>query len=338
MLQLNDNAYNKMTAPDEPKLKLWTSMGLLLTYQCPAECEFCYYNCNPQKSGLLSIENAVNAWQQLKNIAGEHAKIHLTGGEPFLQWPHLQQLLSKAKAMSMGPVDVIETNAYWAEEQKDIIERLRFLDDHNVSRLKISYDPFHAEFVDFSRIKLLYTTACDLLGHDRVMLRWQKYFEQSPQIKGLSEEQKLDVFLQSHKQYPFRFTGKAAGKLAKKAADKQTDQIAEENCKKAFLGSKSVHIDPFGNIFNGVCSGIVIGNINENPLDVLWQKFNPAKEEFLDVLFKKGPAGFLKKATKLGYKKYRLYAGKCHLCTDLRRFFFDKGLFGPIIGPKECYI
>ncbi len=338
MLQLNDNVYNKTAAPDEPKLKLWTSMGLLLTYQCPAECEFCYYNCGPKKSGLLSIDNAVAAWRGLKDLAGEHAKIHITGGEPFLYWQHLQQVLCRADELSLALVYVIDTIAYWAEDRTYRIERLLVLDSDKVSRLKIIYDPFHAEYVDFGRVKLLYETACDLLGIDRVMLRWQQYLKEPPQIDGLSEDQKLSLFLQSYRQYPCRFTGRAAGRLAKELADKEIDQIAATNCKKAFLGSKSVHIDPFGNVFNGVCSGIIIGNINEIPLEKLWQRFNPAEEEFLNVLFNNGPVGFLKKAAKSGYKKYRLYAGKCHLCTDLRQFFFDNGLFRQIIGPEDCYI
>ncbi len=334
---LNDNAYNKIAAPDEPKLKLWTSAGLLLTYQCPAQCEFCYYNCGPQKSGLMSIENAVAAWQGLIRIAGARAKIHITGGEPFLYWQHLQQLLQTAAKLNLGPADIIETNGYWAGDRAEIIERLSFLNSHNVSRLKISYDPFHAEFVDYSKVKLLYEIACQVFGADRVLFRWQQYLKEPPQLAGLSEDQKLNLFLESYKQYPFRFTGKAAGRLAQQLADKEVEQISAENCKKAFLNSKSVHIDPFGNVFNGVCSGIIIGNINKKPLDELWQRFNPANEEFLNVLFNSGPVSLLEKATKSGYKKRRLYADKCHLCTDLRQFFFDKGQLRQIIGPRDCY-
>ncbi len=337
MFGLNDNTYNKTTAPNEPKLKLWTSMGLLLTYRCPAQCEFCYYNCSPEKSGLMSIENAIAAWQGLIRLAGEHAKIHITGGEPFLYWEHLQQLLSTAAKLNLGPVDMIETNGYWAINRTEIIERLDFLNSHNVHRLKISYDPFHAEFVDYNKVKLLYEIACQTLGTDRVRFRWQQYLKNPPQIASLSEEQKLSLFLDSYRQYPFRFTGRAAGRLAQAVSDKKFEQISAENCRKAFLDSKSVHIDPFGNVFNSVCSGIIIGNIGEKPLDALWQTFNPANEEFLDVLFNNGPVGLLEKATKLGYKKCRLYANKCHLCTDLRQFFFDKGLLGQIISPKDCY-
>jgi organic radical activating enzyme len=337
MSGLNENAYNVTMAPSEPKLKLWTSMGLLLTYRCSARCEFCYYNCGPEKSGLMSIENAIAAWRGLVRIAGERAKIHITGGEPFLYWEHLQQLLSTAEKLDLGPADVIETNGSWAENPKEVTERLNFLHSCNVRRLKISYDPFHAEFVDYNKVKLLYEIACQVFGEDRVMFRWQQYLKEPPQLAGLSEDQKLNLFIESYRQYPCRFTGRAAGRLAQALADKELEQISAENCQKAFLNSKSIHIDPFGNVFNGVCSGIIIGKTDEKPLDELWQTFNPANEEFFNVLFNNGPAGLLEKAAKSGYQKRRYYVNKCHLCTDLRQFFFDKGQTRQIIGPNSCY-
>lgn len=337
MLKLNDNAYNKTVSADEPKLKLWTSVGLMLTYKCPAECECCYYHCGPEKSGLMSIEIALAAWQGLIEIAGASAKVHITGGEPFLYTEHLEELLEKAQQLGFGAADVIETNAYWATNKTDVTKKLEFLNRYNVGRLKISYDPFHAEFVKFDKVKLLYETACEILGVEKVMVRWEQYFKEPVETKDLDDEKKMDAFLESLRQYPCRFTGRAGGRLAQRLADKEIEQIAENNCKKGFLGSKSIHIDPYGNVFSGVCSGIVIGNINEKPLNRLWQEFNPAKDEFLNVLFNNGPVGFLEKATKSGYKKSRLYSGKCHLCTDLRQFFFDNNEFRQIISPKDCY-
>ena len=50
MLDLSDNAYNRSRARNESKFKLWRSAGLLLTYQCNAACEFCYYHCSPEKA------------------------------------------------------------------------------------------------------------------------------------------------------------------------------------------------------------------------------------------------------------------------------------------------
>ena len=38
-----------------------------------------------------------------------------------------------------------------------------------------------------------------------------------------------------------------------------------------------------------------------------------------------------------GYIARELYAGKCHFCTDMRQFFFDKGRYKAIIKPYDCY-
>ncbi|MHC4722355.1 MAG: hypothetical protein ACYS6I_06555, partial [Planctomycetota bacterium] len=115
------------------------------------------------------------------------------------------------------------------------------------------------------------------------------------------------------------------------------EQLASENCKSAFLSAKGVHIDPFGNVFSGTCSGIVLGNINESPLGDIWTRFHPKNEEIIDTLFKAGPFGLLDKAVELGYKQAKVYASKCHLCTSVRQYLFDKGSGESVLGPKQCY-
>ena len=57
----------------------------------------------------------------------------------------------------------------------------------------------------------------------------------------------------------------------------------------------------------------------------------------INALFNSGPAGLLDEAIKPGYKPKERYAGKCHLCTNIRQFFFDKGFYQTVIGPAECY-
>lgn len=338
MFELADNLYNQTVSPEMPKFKLWTSMGLLLTYKCPARCRFCYYRCNPDKGGLLSIDNALAAWRSLIKLAGPSAKIHITGGEPFLYWQHLSELLEKAEKLGLGPVDMVETNAFWADSQAVVIERLKFLDSHNVKKIKISYDPFHAEFVEYRKVKLLADTAAQVLGSGRVMVRWQEYLDKGLDVMNLTEDEKMELFTESIKKYPCRFTGQAAaGKLCQVSANKEVEEIAKSNCSKSFLSSKGIHIDPYGNVFSGTCSGIIVGNITNMPLEEIWRKFNPSKMDVLNVLFNEGPAGLLEKAIKQGYEKSRLYSYKCHLCTDLRQFFFDKGVEGSIIGPLDCY-
>jgi hypothetical protein len=108
------------------------------------------------------------------------------------------------------------------------------------------------------------------------------------------------------------------------------------SCRDALLSAKGVHIDPYGNVFNGQCSGMVIGNIAQTPLESLWKTWQPDRDDFWQTLYHEGPFGFLEQAGRDGYKQ-RQYASKCHLCSDIRCFFFDKKRYLPIITPKDCY-
>ena len=109
------------------------------------------------------------------------------------------------------------------------------------------------------------------------------------------------------------------------------------NCLAAFLGAKGVHIDPYGNVFSGTCSGIILGNINQTPLEEIWKAFHPGRDEFVKTLCEKGPCGLLDEAKTLGYRELPAYASKCHLCTHLRQLFFEKGVRSAVIGPADCY-
>jgi pyruvate-formate lyase-activating enzyme len=336
-MKLSDNVYNKETRRSEPKFKLWRSAGLLLTYKCNARCEFCYYSCSPEKNGLMPVDMALAVWESLRALAGDDAKVHLTGGEPFLYWEHLLEIMQKAKSQGLGQVDLIETNGFWATSAEIATKRLKTLDELGMHRLKISTDPFHQEFVDIEPVRLLANIAIDLLGPARVLVRWRKYLENPFKMKEPSNEEMKQQYISSIRDYPCRFTGRAGGHIAELVAKKTIEEISKLNCADAFLGAKGVHLDPYGNIFSGTCSGIIIGNITRTPLENIWKQFHPKQTELIDTLFNRGPAGLLVKFPNLGYQPVQVYANKCHLCTSIRKFLFDKGLEKPIIGPKEVY-
>jgi MoaA/NifB/PqqE/SkfB family radical SAM enzyme len=345
MSLLSDNIYNKRAGRDEPKFKIWRNAGLLLTYKCNAKCEFCYYNCSPEQGGLMPVDMAINAWRSLKKLAGDDApavskvepKIHITGGEPFLYWDHLVEILQEAKKSNLGPVDMIETNGFWAVDEKIVKDRIKVLDELGVNRLKISCDPFHQEYVDIEPVRRLAKTAREVIGHDRVLVRWEKYLDKPIEMKNISADERNKRYVEALNDYPCRFTGRAAGEIAESVASQTVEQIAAQNCSNAFLDAKGVHIDPYGNIFSGTCSGIIVGNIAKRPLAEIWQNWQPSNDKLIETLFNSGPAGLLDEAVKAGYKPAKLYAGKCHLCTSIRQFFFDKGLYETVVGPAECY-
>jgi MoaA/NifB/PqqE/SkfB family radical SAM enzyme len=352
MIELPENIYNSQTTRNEPKFKLWRSAGLLLTYQCNCACEFCYYHCGPDKGGLMPVETAISAWRSLKALVGDAAKVHLTGGEVFLYWDHLQEILKEAIKQDLGKVDLIETNGYWATSETIIIQRIKRLDELGMHRFKISTDPFHQEYVNAEPLRRLADLAKEILGPERVLVRWQKYLDEPVEMKDLSPAERERQYLRAMKDYPCRFTGRAAGRLAElvassmlpcfrgndvEGAETETTTKRQDICRSNFLGAKGVHIDPFGNVFSGTCSGIIVGNINETPLEDIWRQFHPARSDFLNTLFNFGPFGLLDKAVKLGYRGPRIYADKCHLCTLIRQFFVEHGIEDSVVGPAECY-
>ncbi len=337
MPELSENIYNRSVTKAARKLKLWRWAGLMLTYQCPAACEFCYYRCSPEKKGVMPLDTAIRAWQGIHELGGEGASIHITGGEPFLYLDEMMEILAQGKRRGLGPVDQIETNAYWADEGADIHGILRKLDSLGMRVLKISCDPFHQEFIGIEKVRRLAAVARETLGEGRVLVRWEKYAADPVTVTGLNWSGRLERYKASLAEYPCRFTGRAADRLAEAAADRTPEEISLLSCSGAFLRAKGVHIDPFGNVFSGMCSGIVVGNVNDRPLADIWLQFDPPSDDVVGWLFSGGPAEMAKAAVAHGFGIRQKYATGCHLCSDLRKFFFDKGLFAAIIGPVQCY-
>lgn len=284
----------------------------------------------------MSSDLAIRAWQGLRRIAGDGAKVHITGGEPFLCWPQLIDICKKAKQAGL-PLDSVETNAGVEEDEQTIREKLRMLDDNGMERLKISWDIFHEEFIEIETVRRFVDIAREELGPERVLIRWEKYLDAPTGIKTMPGEQKNELFRQALTADSCRFTGRAAETLAELAPGYPAEHFQGCHCRGALLGSKGIHIDPYGNIFNGQCSGMIVANLARAELDDIWASFDPEQAPFWGVLFHEGPYGFLKEAKEAGYSALPRYAGKCHLCSHIRRFFFDKGFYSPIIGPMDCY-
>jgi len=337
MIALSENIYNRSVGKDRPKFKVWTSAGLLLTYKCNCACEFCYYNCGPDKSGLMPVDTAISAWCSLRVLAGDAAKIHLTGGEPFLCWERLLEILEQGKREGLGPVDLIETNGFWATDVNTVRERLGRLNELGMQRLKISTDPFHQEYVDIEPVRRLADIAKAMLGDGRVLVRWRKWLDDAVDVRAFSAAERERLYAKSIVEYPCRFTGRAAGRLAELVASQSVNDLANLDCRADYLGAKGVHIDPFGNVFSGTCSGIMVGNVTKEPLEEIWRAFEPGWSDVVGTLIEAGPGGLLGRARELGYGQLATYADKCHLCTSVRQFLHDRGADGSVIGPAECY-
>jgi hypothetical protein len=267
----------------------------------------------------------------LRVLAADSAKIHLTGGEPFLHWEHLTAILKAALQDGLGSVDMIETNGFWATDEGLVRDRLNLLEGLGLGRLKISCDPFHQEFVPIERVRRLALAAQEILGPKRVLVRWKEYLDRH------AADASMEARLRSLEEHPCRFTGRAACDLAGSVPGKSVEDLRSETCTQAFLGAKGVHVDPFGHVFNGTCSGIIVGSVIQRSLDQIWRTFNPLDVPIVRTLVECGPYGLLGPAVSQGYSPLPVYADRCHLCTHIRQFLLERGNEPSLIGPADCY-
>jgi MoaA/NifB/PqqE/SkfB family radical SAM enzyme len=285
----------------------------------------------------MPVDMAIEAWQGLQRLAGRQARVHITGGEPFLVFERMAEIVRRAHQEGLTPIDSIETNGGWAVNDPQIRERIGFLADHGMDRLKISWDPFHAEYVDIECIRRLVETASHIIGRNRVLVRWDEYLNDPLDMRRLTLEQRNQEFQRSVAKFPIRFTGRSAGQLADLFSNQSFESLAGQRCLETFLSAKGVHIDPYGNVFSGLCSGIILGNITTRGLDEIWKNLDPCQMDLVGQLCSRGPEGLVPEARKAGFVTGPRYAGKCHLCTRIRQFFFDNRRHLSIIGPEDCY-
>ncbi len=328
-------------APSAPAT--WEFAGLLLTYWCSARCAFCYVHSGPDRAGEMSRETALALWRGLDEHAARHGKamrVHLAGGEPFGDWPKLLDVIASARQAGLTPLEKVETNAYWATEDELTRARLRALDGLGMQLLVISADVYHQQFVPFDRVRRCVELARQVLGPKRVRVRWWDFYQQPIDIRRASREARQREFHAALTRHKDRLTGRAALRLAQYFARRPAEHFRGENCIEPVLKSRHVHIDGYGNVFPGVCSGIILGNAVQHGVEGVWQKLAAGWRDHpvVGAVVQGGSYELMRRAQTLGYRELAEgYANKCHLCTHVRQFLFDHGHWPEQVGPAECY-
>ena len=324
-------------------LSAWEFAGLMVTYWCNARCAFCYVYSGPDRGGELSRADAVGLWRGLDRHAAAHGKImriHLAGGEPFGDWVQLISIIRAARDAGLTRLEKVETNAAWATADGLTRARLEQLDALGMEKLIISADVYHQEFVPFDRVERCVAIARQALGPSRVRVRWWEFLE-SPRIaRRASDAEKRQQFEAALLRHRDRMTGRAADQLAPLLPRTPVEQLAELNCAREMLDCRHVHVDPYGNVFPGVCAGIILGNAREHGIEAVWDALNnswPARP-VVGALARGGSFALMQAARAHGYVPLDGgYVNKCHLCSHVRQFLFDHGIWPDEIGPGEVY-
>ena len=353
---------------DTCELQPWHFAGLLTTYWCNARCAFCYLHCGPDRRGARPIDLGVRLWRELEAHAAAHIapaadavagrvgdaepvraattmRIHVTGGEPFGDWPRLAELLRAARDAGCAPADSIETNAYWATDDGETRARLEVLARLGVRRLAVSCDSYHQEHVPFERVRRCVTIAHEVFGPTGVRVRWWDEYHAMCSGVGVPARPLSGGQGRPPHYNRDRLSGRAAWNLAPLLPRQPAETFRGQGCGREVLAGGHVHIDPYGHIFPGVCTGIILGRAGGSSPDApsiesLWQNLARHWREHpvLAAVAAGGSFALMQAAESLGFTPDPAgYASKCHLCTAVRQFLFERGHWPEHIGPAECY-
>jgi len=320
-------------------VKYWSFAGLLLTYWCNASCASCYVCSSPNRREEMTVEEALAFWRSLVEAGPHGCRIHLSGGEPFGDWPRLIEICRRAQAEGLGRLQKVETNAFWATEAGVARDRLRALDAAGMEKLVISTDPYHQQFVPIGHCRLAARIAEELLGAGRVQVRWRDWLVEGTDTASWSDSRRAELFARYARRGRDRLCGRAADRLAPLLPGRRAEQFADKPCRGALLRSRHVHVDPAGRLMPGTCAGIVLGTVGPESVSEIWQRLDAdhARRPIVGRLAAAGPVALLAGAVRGGFEPRPGYADKCHLCWDLRRWMVGRGLGGAELHPAWMY-
>ena len=98
--------YSEILRPSE--------LGIILSYQCNAECKHCLYACGREWSEWMTGEQLGQALDVLSEWRHDF-QVHHTGGEPVMNFPLLLGAVKLTR--EGGMTQFVETNAAWCTSE-----------------------------------------------------------------------------------------------------------------------------------------------------------------------------------------------------------------------------
>ncbi len=313
-------------------------VGIILTYRCHSGCKHCLYNCGPgwekdpmSAQTLHEALEAVTAFPRLPQI-------HFTGGEPFL---HFGLLLDAVRlATGLGITSYVETSAQWCTDHSEALHRFEALQQAGLQAVLISCSPFHAEKIPPLRTLEAVRAALDVFGSEGTIvylpdfLRVIQVFEldRPTPLSRYAEELGSDgarrILWQGYSIISGGRSGYELGHIAPRYA---AEAFAGTDCTVDVLYAHHSHLDLYGNYISSFCGGLSVGDWHHLPqllVDFDEGRFPP----LIRVLVERGPYGLLELArASHGYEPLpEGYAGKCHLCVDVRRTLVERADFSEL--------
>jgi hypothetical protein len=318
-------------------------IGLILSYKCQSACSHCLYSCGPEWQDWISPEDVIAAINATRSWNHQY-HIHFTGGEPFLNFNLL--LIAVQAAYKMDIPCYAETNAGWCMQESLVVQRFKQLKDAGLSGLVISCSPFHAEKIPPIRTFTAINVAYRIFGPHRVLIyrpEWVKIISRygftttiplEYYIRHLGIDKAGRLFWHG---YGLISGGRSGYRLGHLVDKKPAAFYQDINCEEDILYASHSHFDLYGNFISGFCGGLSSGSWHDFP-GILTELQNYNLPPIMSILVAGGPYKLFEFASEqFGYLEiHDGYAGKCHLCVDIRKHLSSSGKFEEL-APAEFY-
>lgn len=328
------------------------SGGIFLSYKCTSKCRHCMYACSPKcKADWISLNDAQKVLTHLAKAfkrtyppkfdrVGVNLGLHFTGGEPFMNFNLLLDLVKMADKMEI-PSTFVETNCFWSIDDDTTREKLVRLRDAGLHGILISVNPFILEHVPYERTER--TIKASEAVFDRNVMVYQEFFRnqfKQLNIKGcMSFEEYLSragsVSLQYAELIPI---GRACYRLGHLYKKRSAATFFSECCIDELTRCWHVHVDNYCNYITGYCAGISLGDARnlDSILNGIELEDHPVVARLVS------PKGVKKLydfgTVEFGYRELEEgYTSKCHLCIDIRKHISQQTDEFKELKPQEFY-
>ncbi len=319
-------------------------LGLILSYYCNSACKHCLYNCGPRwereaitAEALAEALDAVTVWPH-------PPQVHFTGGEPFLHFELLEEGVRMAVERDIRCY--VETSASWCLDEGKVRERFEQLRVAGLGAVLVSCSPFHAEKIPPSRTLRTVQAALEVFGERGTIVYLPEYLRviQLFDLERPTPLSKYEEIMGAEEAgrilwggYGIISGGRSGYHLGHLVPSYPVEAFEGANCTGEILHAHHSHFDLYGNYISGFCGGLTVGSWRALPqlLDDYRTGRYPA---LIETLVERGPYGLYRMAIEAyAYRALEEgYAGKCHLCVDVRRYLAEMGDFAEL-EPRAFY-
>lgn len=281
-------------------------LTLCITTKCNIKCSCCIQDYSATTMTAESVYNIINTIHSLKNIQ----RINITGGEPFLEYELIKKIVLFTNKINIKTS--IITNASWCLSYKLTNEKIQFLKNNGLDFIVISYDAYHAQFVEIDKIITLLdvlkentiNTKIYSIISDRYEEITEKLIKKIVNYRNVKIERRWLIPLGYAKEEPITY---------------HSNFLKENDFSSCYQNIGTIY--PDGSFFPCCSAGahpnLNLGNIFKEPISEILKKNE--KLEYINILANEGPIGLLYRLPEHYYRRYKRkkYTSSCHLCYEL---------------------